>query len=128
MKPVFKCEYCQFMGTEEEVSEHELNCFGKGTNLFWIEQEKCTLAYFFGLCKNQKALYKPTKGIINNQYFFCGTVLVRCSFGVLSVFFRRSKTRHKRKKEIVKILIKHTFLNKRMRVHPTFLLLVVVGR
>lgn len=26
MKPVFKCDYCQFMGTEEEVREHELNC------------------------------------------------------------------------------------------------------
>ena len=27
MKPVFKCDYCQFMGTEEEVSEHEPKCF-----------------------------------------------------------------------------------------------------
>lgn len=26
MKPVFKCDYCKFMGTEEEVKEHELNC------------------------------------------------------------------------------------------------------
>lgn len=23
MKPVFKCDYCKFMGTEEEVKEHE---------------------------------------------------------------------------------------------------------
>ena len=27
MKPVFKCDYCQFMGTEEEVSKHEPRCF-----------------------------------------------------------------------------------------------------
>lgn len=26
MKPVFKCEYCKFMGTEEEVKEHEPIC------------------------------------------------------------------------------------------------------
>lgn len=26
MKPVFKCDYCIFMGTEEEVREHEPKC------------------------------------------------------------------------------------------------------
>jgi hypothetical protein len=26
MKPVFKCDYCKFMGTEEEVREHEPIC------------------------------------------------------------------------------------------------------
>ena len=26
MKPVFKCDYCEFMGTEEEVKEHEPTC------------------------------------------------------------------------------------------------------
>ena len=26
MKPVFKCDYCKFMGTEEEVREHEPKC------------------------------------------------------------------------------------------------------
>lgn len=26
MKPVFKCDYCEFMGTEEKVREHEINC------------------------------------------------------------------------------------------------------
>ena len=26
MKPVFKCEYCSKMGTEEEIKEHEPNC------------------------------------------------------------------------------------------------------
>lgn len=26
MKPVFKCDYCNFMGTEEEVKEHEVIC------------------------------------------------------------------------------------------------------
>lgn len=27
MKPVFKCDYCSKMGTEEEIKEHELECF-----------------------------------------------------------------------------------------------------
>lgn len=26
MKPVFKCDYCSKMGTEEEIREHEPNC------------------------------------------------------------------------------------------------------
>ena len=26
MKPVFKCDYCNFMGTESEVAEHEVTC------------------------------------------------------------------------------------------------------
>ena len=26
MKPVFKCDYCEFMGTEEDVKKHELIC------------------------------------------------------------------------------------------------------
>ena len=26
MKPVFKCDYCSFMGTEEKVAEHEITC------------------------------------------------------------------------------------------------------
>lgn len=26
MKPVFKCDYCDFMGTEQEVEEHEVKC------------------------------------------------------------------------------------------------------
>ena len=26
MKPVFKCDYCKFMGTEDEVKEHEPTC------------------------------------------------------------------------------------------------------
>ena len=27
MKPVFKCDYCDKMGTEEEISEHEPKCY-----------------------------------------------------------------------------------------------------
>lgn len=26
MKPVFKCDYCDFMGTEKEVKKHEAEC------------------------------------------------------------------------------------------------------
>ena len=27
MKPAFKCDYCDFIGTEEEVKKHEEECF-----------------------------------------------------------------------------------------------------
>jgi hypothetical protein len=27
MKPVFKCDYCDFMDTEEEVHKHEEECY-----------------------------------------------------------------------------------------------------
>ena len=27
MKPVYKCDYCKFMGTEEEVCKHESECY-----------------------------------------------------------------------------------------------------
>lgn len=27
MKPVFKCDYCKFVGTEEEVRKHESECY-----------------------------------------------------------------------------------------------------
>lgn len=26
MKPVFKCEYCDYMDTEDKVKEHEITC------------------------------------------------------------------------------------------------------
>lgn len=26
MKPVFKCDYCSQMGTEEEIRDHEIKC------------------------------------------------------------------------------------------------------
>ena len=27
MKPVYKCDYCDHMGTEDDVREHEIKCF-----------------------------------------------------------------------------------------------------
>lgn len=26
MKPVYKCDYCDYMNTEDKVKEHEINC------------------------------------------------------------------------------------------------------
>lgn len=31
MKPVFKCDYCDFMGVESEVKKHEVECPGNYT-------------------------------------------------------------------------------------------------
>lgn len=44
MKPVFKCEYCTFTGTEEEVKAHEDTCFGN------YNKKSCYT------CKNRKYL------------------------------------------------------------------------
>ena len=30
MKPVYKCDYCSFMGTAEEVEKHEPQCMENG--------------------------------------------------------------------------------------------------
>lgn len=27
MKPVYKCDYCDFMGTEQDVQQHESECY-----------------------------------------------------------------------------------------------------
>ena len=32
MKPVYKCEYCDKMGIEEEIREHEKDCFKNFNN------------------------------------------------------------------------------------------------
>ena len=31
MKPVFKCEYCDFMSTEDKVKKHEIECMDNYT-------------------------------------------------------------------------------------------------
>lgn len=31
MKPVFKCDYCDFMDVEDKVKEHEITCVGNYT-------------------------------------------------------------------------------------------------
>ena len=41
MKPVFKCEYCNFIGTEEEVIKHEDDC-SSNYNRTW-KQPRCSL-------------------------------------------------------------------------------------
>ena len=52
MKPVFKCDYCTFMGTEDQVKEHEPTCFDnydrkscttcKHAGMKTLKQFKCT--------------------------------------------------------------------------------------
>ena len=48
MKPVFKCEYCKFMGTEEEVKNHEPDCIDN------YDKKSCLT------CKHRKTYYSPT--------------------------------------------------------------------
>lgn len=48
MKPVFKCDYCEFMGTEDEVAEHEPKCIDN------YDRKSCTT------CKYKKTYCSPT--------------------------------------------------------------------
>lgn len=48
MKPVFKCEYCKFMGTEEDVKNHEAECVDN------YDKRSCTT------CKHRKTYCNPT--------------------------------------------------------------------
>lgn len=43
MKPVFKCDYCSHMGTEEDIKEHELTCLDNWT------RKSCTTCQHKGL-------------------------------------------------------------------------------
>ena len=48
MKPVFKCEYCDFMGAKEDVEKHESECVDNYDN------RSCTT------CKHKKTYFNPT--------------------------------------------------------------------
>lgn len=42
MKPIFRCEYCNFTGTEEEILKHEDECFDNYTKRScWSCQHRC---------------------------------------------------------------------------------------
>lgn len=51
MKPVFKCEYCNFMGTEDQVRIHEQDC------LYNYDKRSCST------CKN--------RGFVNYKQYKC---------------------------------------------------------
>lgn len=57
MKPVFKCDYCKFMGTEEEVKEHEVVCVCNydRSSCYTCEHKKIT-------SKDGKCVYKCMVG------------------------------------------------------------------
>lgn len=56
MKPVYKCDYCSFMGTEEETKEHELTCI-YGQRSCYTCKHKRTLSFTKDCVK-----YKCEKG------------------------------------------------------------------
>lgn len=49
MKPVFKCDYCDFMGIEEKVKEHEEDCHKN------YDKRSCFT------CKNRKTYTNPLR-------------------------------------------------------------------
>lgn len=53
MKPVFKCDYCKFMGTEEDVKEHEPSC------MYNYDRSSCyTCKHKKIISKNEKLIYE----------------------------------------------------------------------
>lgn len=71
MKPVYKCEYCKFMGTEEEVKEHETTCVDN------YDRQSChTCANKRTNIVNGNVVYNCTSGIDipEGKFFeFCGS-------------------------------------------------------
>ena len=72
MKPVFKCDYCQFMGTEEEVSKHEPRCFNN------YDRRSCYT------CEHRGEL-NVVRGLMNYKCKKCvpianGTILEFCEY------------------------------------------------
>lgn len=67
MQPVFKCDYCDFMGVEDKVREHELHCCDN------YDRKNCFTCKHAGFA-NIKQL-KCDRGIDipeNKIYEFCG--------------------------------------------------------
>lgn len=60
MKPVYKCDYCKFMGTEEEVRKHEAECYDN------YDLRSCTT------CSHKKTYPSKTKNILWNYKCNCG--------------------------------------------------------
>ena len=71
MKQVYKCDYCSFMGTEDEVREHELICIDN------YDRKSCFTCIhkkFGRINENGSATYecKAGKEIPEGKYFeFC---------------------------------------------------------
>lgn len=71
MKPVYKCDYCSYMGTEEEVKDHESKCFD---NYDMKSCHTCKHKKFDGM-ENSLRKYKCEKGVdipLGYIYNFCG--------------------------------------------------------
>lgn len=69
MKPVFKCDYCSKMGTEEEIREHEPNCTDN------YDRRSCYTCLHKELClKDKEWGYKCKAGLTipdGKIYEFC---------------------------------------------------------
>ena len=71
MKPVFKCDYCSEMGTEEEIKEHEIKCIYN-----YDRRSCCTCVHKNTRFKNDNIIYecKADKEIPVGKIFeFCSS-------------------------------------------------------
>ena len=69
MKPVYKCDYCNFMGTKEEVEKHEPDCTDN------YDMRSChTCKHKRTDCENHEWFFTCAEGIAipKGQFFkFC---------------------------------------------------------
>ena len=57
MKPVFKCDYCSQMGTEEEIREHEIECINN------YDRRSCYTCKYKKIHTSPSIRYECEKGI-----------------------------------------------------------------
>ena len=70
MKPVFKCDYCNKMGTDEEIKEHEPKCFDN------YDRKSCFTCIHKQIKYKDSPLYECNAGIEipeGKLFEFCGS-------------------------------------------------------
>lgn len=88
MKPVYKCDYCSYMGAEEEVAEHEPKCY---SNYNMKNCYTCKHSSRLVSCgENYSFVYECKNGIeipSGHIYNFCGSYEQKEKSDSLTSFF-----------------------------------------
>lgn len=79
MKPAFKCEYCKFIGTEEEVRKHEADCYDN------YDLRGCNT------CTHKKTYSSKSKEILWNYKCDCGVEIPEGKMMVNCIKYERKE-------------------------------------
>lgn len=80
MKQLFRCDFCDFTGTEQEVSEHEKECAKNPTLKSCMTCKHCRKMITYVTCKLGKEI-EEGKYIINCSYYERGKPSEDSPFG-----------------------------------------------